>query len=39
MKRFFALILAVCLLAGVVAVADEGMWLYNAVPNDKIKAK
>ncbi len=39
MKRYFALILAVCLLAGVVAMADEGMWLYNAVPKDKIKAK
>ena len=39
MKRFFALVMAVCLLAGVIAVADEGMWLYNAVPKDKIKAK
>ena len=39
MKRFVILLVAVCLFAGVVAVADEGMWLYNAVPKDKIKAK
>src|SRR4051812_35923074 len=39
MKRFLALLLGFCLLAGVIAVADEGMWLYNAVPKDKIKAK
>ncbi len=39
MKRFTVLLIAVCLFAGVVAVADEGMWLYNAVPKDKIKAK
>jgi len=39
MKRFVALVIGVCLLAGVFALADEGMWLYNAVPKDKIKAK
>ena len=39
MKRFMILLIAVGLLAGVSAVADEGMWLYNAVPKDKIKAK
>src|SRR5690349_23202277 len=39
MKKFFVLLLAVCLFAGVFAFADEGMWLYNAVPKDKIKAK
>ena len=39
MKRFLALVIALCLFAGVFALADEGMWLYNAVPNDKIKAK
>ncbi len=40
MKRvflFFALF--ACLLAGILASADEGMWLYNAFPKDKVKAK
>jgi Peptidase S46 len=32
----FALILA---LAAPLALADEGMWLYNAFPKDKVKAK
>jgi hypothetical protein len=39
MKRFTLLLLAVFLFAGAFATADEGMWLYNAVPKDKIKAK
>src|SRR5271155_398822 len=28
-----------CLLATSLAPADEGMWLYNAFPKDKVKAK
>ena len=39
MKRFLILSIVVCLFAGVFAFAAEGMWLYNAVPKDKIKAK
>ena len=39
MKRFVILTVAVCLFAGAFVLADEGMWLYNAVPKDKIKAK
>src|SRR5690348_16284486 len=40
MKRvFFFLSLVVCLVLPGVSRADEGMWLYNAVPKDKLKAK
>jgi peptidase S46-like protein len=39
MKRFFSLCLALSFLLSTVASADEGMWLYNAAPKDKIKAK
>ncbi len=39
MKRFFSMCLAVCFLFSTVASADEGMWLYNEAPKDKIKAK
>ncbi len=39
MKRFFSLVLAYALVCSTIATADEGMWLYNAPPNDKIKAK
>ena len=39
MKRCVVLLAAVCMFTGVLASADEGMWLYNAVPKDKIKAK
>src|SRR3989442_15271455 len=28
-----------CLFIGSLATADEGMWLYNASPKDKVKAK
>ncbi|HEU5403554.1 MAG TPA: S46 family peptidase [Terriglobales bacterium] len=36
-KVFLCLVIAVSL--GVLAVADEGMWPYNAVPKTKIKTK
>jgi hypothetical protein len=39
MKRFFSLCLALSFLLSTVASADEGMWLYNEAPKDKIKAK
>ena len=40
MKRLFFLLLAViCLIWTAVAFADEGMWLYNAFPKNKVKAK
>jgi len=40
MKRLFlSLSLIFCLFSGVFAFADEGMWLYNAFPKDKVKAK
>jgi hypothetical protein len=39
MKRYFAGLLALILLLSTVASADEGMWLYNAPPKDRIKAK
>jgi hypothetical protein len=39
MKRLFASCLALSFLFSTVASADEGMWLYNAAPKDKIKAK
>lgn len=32
-------ILLACLLAGLFSRADEGMWLFNAFPKDKVKAK
>ncbi len=38
MKRLFALSLVAVLLCGA-ALADEGMWLYNAFPKDRVKAK
>jgi hypothetical protein len=38
MKRVLLLIMAV-LLVGSTALADEGMWLYNAFPKDRVKAK
>ena len=38
MKRFFSVVLA-CAFACSTAAADEGMWLYNEAPKDKIKAK
>jgi hypothetical protein len=39
MKRFFAVMLAFAFIFSPLATADEGMWLYNAPPKDKIKAK
>jgi len=38
MKRFFLVVLA-CAFVCSTASADEGMWLYNEAPKDKIKAK
>jgi Peptidase S46 len=39
MKRLFAVLLAFAFVFSTFATADEGMWLYNAAPKDKIKAK
>lgn len=39
MKRLFAILLVFAWICSTFAVADEGMWLYNAPPKDKIKAK
>ena len=39
MNRFFSLLLDCAFLCSTFAYADEGMWLYNEPPKDKIKAK
>jgi len=39
MKRFCSVLLACAFLFSNLAAADEGMWLYNEAPKDKIKAK
>jgi len=39
MKRLVSVLLAFFFLFSTVASADEGMWLFNAPPKDKIKAK
>jgi Peptidase S46 len=39
MKRFLAVLLACAFIFSSLAAADEGMWLYNEPPKDKIKAK
>lgn len=40
MKRVSLLIACLaCILASSLAPADEGMWLYNAFPKDKVKAQ
>jgi len=39
MKRFLAVLLSFAFMFSTLAAADEGMWLYNAPPKDKIKAK
>ncbi len=40
MKRFLpAFLLMACLLCSVFTLADEGMWLFNAFPKQKVKAK
>ncbi|HEV2400371.1 MAG TPA: S46 family peptidase [Candidatus Sulfotelmatobacter sp.] len=39
MKRFLALLLTCAFVFPTLGWADEGMWLYNEPPKDKIKAK
>src|SRR5215472_16799036 len=39
MKRLSAVLLAFAFVFSTLATADEGMWLYNAAPKDKIKAR
>lgn len=39
MKRFLSILLAFAFIFTTLAPADEGMWLYNAPPKDRIKAK
>ena len=39
MKRLFSLVLAYAFVCSTIASADEGMWLYNEAPKDKIRAK
>src|SRR5579859_7833705 len=39
MKRFLSLALVFACIFSTVASADEGMWLYNTPPKDRIKAK
>ena len=39
MKRFFSLVLTCAFVCTSFAFGDEGMWLYNEPPKDKIKAK
>jgi Peptidase S46 len=39
MKHFFSALLAFAFIFSTLATADEGMWLYNEPPKDKIKAK
>ena len=38
MSRWMLIVFAVLLMAGM-AAADEGMWLFNAPPTAKVKAK
>ena len=38
MRRVLSLAVAVLLMCGAL-LADEGMWLYNAFPKDKVKGK
>jgi hypothetical protein len=39
MKRLFSILLSVIFIYSTFSSADEGMWLYNEAPKDKIKAK
>ena len=39
MKRFLPVLLAFAFISSTLAIADEGMWLYNEPPTAKIKAK
>ena len=38
-KRFVLLLFILSLSLGTLAYADEGMWLFNAFPKDKVQAK
>src|ERR1019366_436948 len=38
-KRTVALLFVLSLILSSLAFADEGMWLFNAFPKDKVKAK
>src|SRR5690349_510540 len=38
MKRVLMSFACLCVLAGSIAVADEGMWLFNEFPSSKVKA-
>ena len=37
MRRLLSILLACVFACSTLATADEGMWLYNAPPKDKIK--
>jgi len=39
MKRYLSALLVCAFVFSNLAIADEGMWLYNEAPKDKIKAK
>ena len=39
MKRFLTILLACVFALPALAATDEGMWLYNAPPTGRIKAK
>src|SRR5207237_7809376 len=39
MKRISLLLVLIAFCLSAVSFADEGMWLYNAFPKDKVKAK
>src|SRR6478609_3724460 len=39
MKRSFSVLVIFAFILSTLAQADEGMWLYNAPPKDKIKAQ
>jgi hypothetical protein len=39
MKRIFSVLLVLAFFHSTFATADEGMWLYNAPPKDRIKSK
>ena len=39
MKRILTILLSCAFFCSTFVLADEGMWLYNAAPKDKIKAR
>src|SRR5438270_9116098 len=39
MKRISLLLVLIAFCLSLSSFADEGMWLYNAFPKDKVKAK